>query len=92
VRPAALAACPAPSSAAAPQASAGAQARDASPGSIRGRTEATYEPVPRQRDPNRVGDVETNRAQLNDDATLDERNPLDAMRLRVVDPNNITRP
>jgi hypothetical protein len=36
--------------------------------------------------------VETNRAQLNNDATVDERNPLDAMRLRVVEPNNITSP
>jgi hypothetical protein len=62
------------------------------PAQIRGRAEATYQPVPRQRDPNRVGDVETNRAQLNDDATVDERNPLDAMRLRVVEPNNITSP
>jgi hypothetical protein len=34
---------------------------------------------------------ETNRPQLNDDATVDERNPLDAMRLPVVEPNNITR-
>ena len=72
--------------------SAGAQARDASSGSLRGRAEASYEPVLGQRDPNRVGDVETNRAQLNDDATVDERNPLDAMRLRVVEPNNITSP
>jgi hypothetical protein len=71
---------------------AGAQARDASPGSVCGRAEATYEPVLGQRDPNRVGDVETNRPQLNDDATVDERNPLDAMRLRVVEPNSITSP
>ena len=74
------------------QTSAGAQAPDTSPGSLCGRAEATYEPVPGQRDPNRVGDVETNRPQLNDDATVDERNPLDAMRLRVVEPNNITSP
>ena len=67
-------------------------ARDAWAGSVRCRAEATYEPVLRQRDPNRVGDVETNRAQLNDDATVDERNPLDAMRLRAVEPNNITSP
>jgi hypothetical protein len=46
---------------------------------------------PGQPDQNRVWDVETNRPQLNDDATVDERNPLDAMRLRVVEPNNITR-
>jgi len=70
--------------------SARAPACDASPGSIRGRAEATYQPVPWQRDPNRVGDVETSRAQLNDDATVDERDPLDAMRLRVIQPNNIT--
>jgi hypothetical protein len=39
-----------------------------------------------------VGNVETNRTQLNHDATVDEHNPLDAMRLRVVEPNNITSP
>jgi hypothetical protein len=64
----------------------------ASSSSARCRAEATHQPVLRQRDQNRVGDVETNRAQLNDDAAVDERNPLDAMRLRVVEPNNITSP
>jgi hypothetical protein len=46
----------------------------------------------RQRDPHRVRNVETNRTQLNHDATVDEHNPLDTMRLRVVEPNNITSP
>jgi hypothetical protein len=60
--------------------------------SIRGPAEATYQPVLWQRDPNRVGDVEANRAQLKNDATVDERNPLDPMCLRVIEPNNITSP
>jgi hypothetical protein len=61
-------------------------------GSVCGRAEAIYAPIHRQRDANRVGNIETNRPQLNHDATLDEHNPLDAMRLRVVEPNNITSP
>jgi hypothetical protein len=39
-----------------------------------------------------VGNVETNRTQLNHDATVDEHNPLDTMRLRILEPNNITSP
>jgi hypothetical protein len=35
---------------------------------------------------------QTNRTQLNHAATVDEHNPLDTMRLRVVEPNNITSP
>jgi hypothetical protein len=61
-------------------------------GSIRGGAEALYQPIPRQRNANRVGNVETNRTQLNHDATVDEHNPSDTMRLRVVEPNNITSP
>jgi hypothetical protein len=41
---------------------------------------------------NRVGNVETNRTWLNNDKPVDEHNPLDTMRLRVVEPNNITSP
>jgi hypothetical protein len=41
---------------------------------------------------NGIGNVETNRTQLNHNATVDEHNPLDTMRLRVVEPNNITSP
>jgi hypothetical protein len=55
------------------------------PSSICGRAEATYQPVPRQRDPNRVGDVETNRAQLNDDATVDEQHSLGPRELSVAE-------
>jgi hypothetical protein len=39
-------------------------------------------------DANRVGNVETNRTQLNHDATVDEHNPLDTMRLRVIEPQH----
>jgi hypothetical protein len=58
--------------------------------SIPGPAEWLYQPIHRQRDANCVGNVETNRTQLNHDATVDEHNPLDTMRLRVVEPNNIT--
>ena len=58
--------------------------------SISGPTESRYQPIHRQRDPNCVGNVETNRTQLNHDATIDEHNPLDTMRLQVIKPNNIT--
>jgi hypothetical protein len=58
--------------------------------SIPGAAEALYQPIHWQRDANRVGNVETNRAQLNHDATIDEHNPLDTMRLQVIEPNNIT--
>jgi hypothetical protein len=36
--------------------------------------------------------VETNRTQLNHNATVDDDNPLDTMRLRVVEPNNTPSP
>jgi hypothetical protein len=66
---------------------------DASPsGSIPGRAKALYQPIHGQRDANRVGNVETNRTQLNHDTTVDEHNPLDTMRLRILEPNNITSP
>jgi hypothetical protein len=58
----------------------------------RGRAKAPYQPIQPQRDANRVGNVETNRTQLNHDQPVDEHNPLDTMRLWVVEPNNITSP
>lgn len=61
-------------------------------GSLRGRAEALYQPIPRQRNANSVANVETNRTQLNHNATVDDDNPLDTMRLRVVEPNNIPSP
>jgi hypothetical protein len=64
---------------------------DSSPrGSLPCPAEALYQPIYRQPDANCVGNVETNRTPLNQDATVDEHNPLDTMRLRVIEPNNIT--
>jgi hypothetical protein len=60
--------------------------------SIHGRAKALNQPIHRQRDANRVGNVETNRTQLNHNQPVGELNPLDTMRLRVVEPNNITSP
>jgi hypothetical protein len=38
------------------------------------------------------GNVETNRTQRNPDATVDEHNPVHALRFRVLEPNDITSP
>ena len=64
---------------------------DASPrSSIHGPAESLDQPIHRQRNANCVGNIETNRTQLHHDATVAEYNPLDTMRLRIVEPNNIT--
>ena len=59
-------------------------------GLIAGPAEALYQPIRRQRDANRVGNVETHRTQLHHHATIDEHNPVDTMRVRVIEPHNIT--
>jgi hypothetical protein len=59
---------------------------------IHGRAQALNQPIHWQRDANRVGNVETNRTQLNHNKPGGELNPLDTMRLRVVEPNDITSP
>jgi hypothetical protein len=61
-------------------------------GSIRGGAEALYPTIPRKRNANRVRNVETNRTQLNHNATVDDHDPLNPMRLRVIEPNNIINP
>jgi hypothetical protein len=61
-------------------------------GSLCDRAETNHQPIHRQRDPNRVGNVETHRPQLDHDATVDKHGSLHTMRLRVVKPNNITSP
>jgi hypothetical protein len=61
-------------------------------GSVRGRAEALYQPILRQRDANRVGNIETNGPQLHHGTTIDKHHPLDTMRLRIVEANNITSP
>jgi hypothetical protein len=62
-----------------------------SPGSIRGRAEATYEAVLRQRDANSLRNLETNRPQLQHDAAADTHRALYLVRLGVVESNNVTR-
>jgi hypothetical protein len=60
--------------------------------SVPGAAEALYQPIQWQRDANRASNIETNRTQFYHDATVDEHNPLDAMRLRVIEPHHITNP
>jgi hypothetical protein len=66
--------------------------REPSPVSIRGGAEATYEPVLRQREANGLRNLETNRAEFQDDAGVDAHHPLYPVRLRVVESNNVTNP
>jgi hypothetical protein len=61
-------------------------------GSIAGPAEAVHQPICWQRDAKGIGHVQTNRPQVYHDATVGEHDPLDAMRLRVIEPNNITSP
>jgi hypothetical protein len=67
-------------------------AANSATGSLCDRAETNQQPIHRQRDANRVGNVETHRAQLDHDATVGKHGPLHTMRLRVVKPNNITSP
>jgi hypothetical protein len=60
--------------------------------SIRGPAEALHQPIHHQRDPDRVGNVKTNRTQRKRDATVDEHNPLHTLRLQVLEPNDTTSP
>jgi hypothetical protein len=61
-------------------------------GSIPDPPEAIHQPIHRKRDTKRIGNIKTNRPQFNHDATVGEHDPLDAMRLRVIEPNHITSP
>jgi hypothetical protein len=54
-----------------------------------GRPEAIYDGIRRQRDPTRIGNCETNRPRVNHDLVLDDHEAFDAMRLRVIEPNDI---
>jgi hypothetical protein len=60
--------------------------------SIGGCAKAGYEPVLRQRNPRGVGDREPNWPQFGHDARVDVLDPLNTMRLRVVQPNDVPSP
>jgi hypothetical protein len=57
---------------------------------LRGRAEATYEPVIGQRDANRLRHLQTNRPQLQHDPAVDVHRALHPLRLRVVDSHHVT--
>jgi hypothetical protein len=61
------------------------------PGSLRGRAEATYEPVIGQRDANGLRHLETITAKLQHDPSVDVHRALDPLRLRVVESHHVTR-
>src|SRR5262245_41624773 len=60
------------------------------PRSLRGRAEATYQPVIAQRDANGLRHLETNRPQLQHDPAVDMHRALYPLRLRVVESHHIT--
>ena len=71
--------------------SAGAHAAVGPRGSLRGRAEATYEPVIGQRDANTLRHLKTNRPQLQHDPAVDVDRALYQLRLRVVESHHVAR-
>jgi hypothetical protein len=60
------------------------------PASLRGRAEATYQPVIGQRDTTGLRHFETNRPQLQHDPAVDVHHALDPLRLSVVESHHVT--